>query len=122
MKSALKRHGFAWVTLGLFVFALTGHWWLAWLAYIDEQTMHAAPVLFSEYLVEVGRDTLENWQSEFLQLLWQVAGLAFLFYIGSPQSKEGDERKEEKIDRLLEELHPDGKKIIATLDKKYPRA
>ena len=40
------------------------------------------------------RDTLENWQSEFLQLMWQVGGLAFLLYVGSPQSKEGDERVE----------------------------
>lgn len=27
------------------------------------------------------------WQSEFLQLLWQIGGLAFLLYGGSPQSK-----------------------------------
>lgn len=26
------------------------------------------------------RDTFENWQSEFLQLLWQVAGLAILLH------------------------------------------
>jgi hypothetical protein len=35
------------------------------------------------------RDTLENWQSEFLQLIWQVAGLAILLHVGSPQSKRG---------------------------------
>ena len=40
------------------------------------------------------RDIMENWQSEFLQLIWQVAaaGLSILWYVGSPQSKEGDER------------------------------
>jgi UV DNA damage repair endonuclease len=43
------------------------------------------------------RDNAENWQSEFLQLIWQVAGLAFPLYISSPQSKEGDDRKEEKL-------------------------
>ena len=26
------------------------------------------------YLIHTMRDTLENWQSEFLQLLWQVGG------------------------------------------------
>jgi hypothetical protein len=52
------------------------------------------------------RDTMENWQSEFLQLIWQVAGLAFLLYIGSPQSKEGDDRKEEKLDYIVEKLDP----------------
>jgi hypothetical protein len=31
--------------------------------------------------------TFESWHSEFLQLLWQVCGLAYLLYVGSPQSK-----------------------------------
>jgi hypothetical protein len=53
------------------------------------------------------RDTLENWQSEFLQLLWQVAGLTILLHIGSPQSKEGDERKEAKLDAILQRLDPE---------------
>jgi hypothetical protein len=70
----------------------------------------------------MGRDTFENWQSEFLQLLWQVGGLAYLFYIGSPQSKEGDDRKEEKLDEILCRLDPEGAKaLIAALDQKYPR-
>jgi len=36
-----------------------------------------------------------------MQLIWQVAGLAFLMYVGSPQSKEGDDRKEEKLDFII---------------------
>jgi hypothetical protein len=68
------------------------------------------------------RDTMENWQSEFLQLIWQVGGLAFLYYIGSPQSKEGDNRKEEKLDEIIKLLDPQSAdKIIKALDKKYPR-
>lgn len=42
----------------------------------------------------LARDTLEHRQSEFLQLLWQIGGLALLLYLGSPQSKEGDDRME----------------------------
>jgi hypothetical protein len=68
------------------------------------------------------RDTLENWQSEFLQFIWQVAGLSFLCYVGSPQSKEGDDRKEEKLDAILHALTPEqAEKVIAELDRKYPR-
>jgi hypothetical protein len=44
------------------------------------------------------RDMLENWQSEFLQLPWQFGGLAMFLYVGSPQSEEGDDRKEAQID------------------------
>jgi hypothetical protein len=46
------------------------------------------------------RDMLENWPWEFLQLVWQVGGLAFLLYVGSPQSKE-DNRIEAKVDAIL---------------------
>jgi hypothetical protein len=68
------------------------------------------------------RDTFENWQSEFLQLIWQVAGLAFLIYIGSLQSKAGDERKEAKLDLILKSVNPEkADELINNLDTKYPR-
>jgi hypothetical protein len=67
------------------------------------------------------QQTLENWQSEFLQLLWQVGGLAYFLYLGSPQSREGDERKEAKLDALLRHLGPEGERIVTELDERYPR-
>lgn len=121
-KSIFTKYGFVWVTGALFLFSLLGHWIFAWHAYVQEQQEHNQPVQVSGYLIEVSRDTLENWQSEFLQLIWQVAGLAFLFYLGSPQSKEGDDRKEEKLDAILEKLDPKGaEETIRKLDRKYPR-
>lgn len=69
-----SRYGFLWVTGILFVGSLLGHWTLAWFAYVNEQEAHRMPVSVAEYAVQAGRDTLENWQSEFLQLIWQVAG------------------------------------------------
>ncbi len=116
------RYSYLWVTGFLFVFSLIGHWIFAWYAFVDEQLAHGEPVEFASYAITVMRDTLENWQSEFLQLIWQVAGLAFLFYVGSPQSKEGDDRKEEKLDRIIELLdETGGKKFLKSLDAKYPR-
>jgi hypothetical protein len=121
-RSVLKDYSYVWITLLLFIGSLIGHWTFAWYAFVDEQEAHRQPVEVNQYITEVARDTFENWQSEFLQLIWQVAGLAYLWYLGSPQSKEGDERKEEKIDALLRKLHgKQGDKIIAELDKKYPR-
>jgi hypothetical protein len=65
---------------------------------------------------------MENWQSEFLQLIWQVAGLSVLWYIGSSQSKEADDRLEEKIDLLIQRLDSEkGEQLIRELDRKYPR-
>jgi hypothetical protein len=77
----------------------------------------------SGYVIQVSRDTLEDWQSEFLQLLWQVGGLAILRYVGSPQSKEEDDRMEEKLDAILRKLDPtNADRIIAEPDQKYPDA
>jgi hypothetical protein len=120
-KNIFTKYGYLWITLVLFLGSLIGHWVFAWNAYVHEQEAHQQPVEFSSYFVEVSRDTLENWQSEFLQLMWQVAGLAFLLYVGSPQSKEGDERKEEKLDEILKILDSNkAEEIIKKLETKYP--
>jgi hypothetical protein len=119
--SIWKRYGYAWVTAAFFLLSLAGHWIFGWFAYVEEQREHNQPVEVSGYVVETTRDTLENWQSEFLQLLWQVGGLAVLLYVGSPQSKEEDDRLEEKLDAILRKLDPEGAEgIIAELDRKYP--
>lgn len=117
-----SAYGYAWVTLGFFLISIVGHWIFAWFAYVDEQTAHHMPIEVSGYFVETMRDTLENWQSEFLQLLWQVGGLSILLFVGSPQSKEGSERVEAKIDALLRRVdEKDADRLIAELDRKYSR-
>ena len=117
------KHGYTWITLGFFLVTLTGHWAFAWVAYVDEQHEHDEPVEVRGYLTQTMRDTLENWQSEFLQLIWQVAGLAFLWHVGSPQSKEGDDRKEEKLDFLLEKAYgpAEASRIKQDLEHRYPK-
>src|SRR5688572_13514002 len=119
--SIWKRYGYAWLTAGFFLFSLAGHWLFGWFAYVDEQRAHNQPIEVSSYVTEMARDTLENWQSEFLQLLWQVGGLAFFLFIGSPQSKEEDDRLEEKLDAILRKLDPtNAERVITELDRKYP--
>ena len=121
-KTIWNKYSFVWVTAILFFGSLIGHWSFAWYAYVDELQAHDQPIETKSFVIETMRDTLENWQSEFLQLIWQVAGLAFLLHIGSPQSKEGDDRKEEKLDEILLVLDPkNGENKIRELDKKYPR-
>jgi hypothetical protein len=117
-----NAYGYAWITLGFLAFSMLGHWLLGWFAYTSEQGLHGGPIVVSDYLIEMGRDTLENWQSEFLQLIWQVGGLAMFLYVGSPQSKESDDRKEAKLDAILRQLDPSGgEDTIRRLDVKYQR-
>jgi len=105
-----------------FVFSLFGHWIFAWFAFVDEQRALQQPPQLSEYIIQTSRDTLENWQSEFLQLMWQVGGLATFLYVGSPQSKEGDERKEELLNLILQRVDPENaKQLIRNLEKRYPK-
>jgi hypothetical protein len=117
------KFGYLWVTLILFLVSLVGQWGAGWVEYRQQQEEHNAPVQTKDYVVEMTRGTLENWQSEFLQLIWQVAGLSFLWYVGSPQSKEGDDRKEEKLDAILRMLDPQGaEKLLKRLEAQYPKA
>lgn len=120
IQSVWKRYSFLWLTLGLFLFSLIGHWLFGWLAYVDDQQSHGQPIEVSGYTIEMLRDTFENWQSEFLQLMWQVGGLALFLYIGSPQSKEGSDRVEAKIDAILRKVDPqNAEKEIDQLDRAY---
>jgi hypothetical protein len=120
--SAFKKKAYGWVTLALFVLSLSLHWIFGWAAFKNEQAAHHQAPQVSEYVIEMLRDTMENWQSEFLQLIWQVAGLAYLFYVGSPQSKEGDERMEAKLDHLLKKVDPENyQKIKTDLESAFPK-
>jgi hypothetical protein len=119
--SIVKKYGFAWVTLGFLLVSILGHWVFGWFAYVDEQLALGAPVSGGGYVVEMLRDTFENWQSEFLQLLWQVVGLTILLYVGSPQSKESEDRTEEMLKEILRKVDPKGAdETLAEIDKRFP--
>jgi hypothetical protein len=117
-----KKKGYVWITLLFFLFSLLLHWVFGWQVFKQEQITHGQPIVISDFVNEMLRDTMENWQSEFLQLIWQVAGLAFLLYVGSPQSKEGDERKEEKMDYIIRKLDAANyDKLMKEWEEKYPK-
>jgi hypothetical protein len=120
--SPIRKYGFAWVTLGFLIISLVGHWLFGWFAYVDEQQLHGGSIEVDGYVVELLRQTFENWQSEFLQLLWQVVGLTVLLYVGSPQSKESEDRNEAILEAILKHVDPKGAaKTLADIEKKYPK-
>lgn len=115
----MKKYAYAWLTLGFFLVSFLLHWWFGWHAYIDEAREHGTQPEVEAYLTLMARDTFENWQSEFLQLLWQVVGLAYFLYVGSPSSKENDDRVEAKIDELLRAAGKDNR--IVEIDETFFR-
>ena len=120
--SVFRKYAYAWITLTFFLVSLALHWYFGWQAYVDEAREHGSMPEMNGYLVEMSRDTFENWQSEFLQLLWQVVGLAYFLYLGSPSSKENDDRLEAKVDALIRiNAGEEGDKLIRFLDGEYAR-
>jgi hypothetical protein len=118
----MKRYAYLWITLTFFLVSIVLHWLFGWYAYVDEAMEHGQSPEVSSWFVEMSRDTFENWQSEFLQLIWQVVGLAYFLYVGSPTSKENDDRLEAKIDALLRiNAGTEAEQVIHDLDEHFER-
>ena len=117
----LKRKAYFWVTFILFAVSVAAHWYFGWKDFVSEQMAHQQPIVVGDYVNQMMRETFENWQSEFLQLIWQVVGLSLLWYCGSPQSKEGDDRREKKLDYIIRRLDPEhAESLLAEWEREYP--
>jgi hypothetical protein len=101
MKRILRENGLSIVWLGLFFITfIVGQSVSGYLHYNNEQREHRQPeVGYVEYLTtpHFVEATMENWESEFLQMFLFVALTAFLYQKGSAESKKLDE--EEPVDR-----------------------
>ncbi|HEU4651259.1 MAG TPA: DUF6766 family protein [Croceibacterium sp.] len=118
----LGKYSYAWLTLAFFLVSLVLHWHFGWQAFQEQARAHGQLPQFAEFVTEAARDTFENWQSEFLQLLWQVVGLAYFLYLGSPSSKENDDRLEAKIDELIRlQAGDSGEALIERIDHDFLR-
>ena len=107
-RSIAKKYSCLWITLIFFSDSIIAHW------YYGFQTGNT--------LVENLRDTFENWQSEFLQLIWQDGGLTYLWYLGSPQSKEEEERDQEMLQWIVKKLDPQkSEEFLKKMEEKYPK-
>ncbi|QCU78257.1 hypothetical protein E7744_08780 [Citricoccus sp. SGAir0253] len=98
-----RAYGFGIITGALFLLSWIGQFVFQLIEVRNDAGEHGQPFQWPEFWPQFLASTLENWQSEFLQLMWQAAGLTFLLFWGSSQSKESDERLEAKVDALLRE-------------------
>ncbi len=98
-----RAYSFGLVTGALFLFAWVGQFVFQAITVANDAAEHGTAFSWSEFFPQFLSSTFENWQSEFLQLVWQAAGLALFYFWGSSQSREGEERTEAKLDALLRE-------------------
>ena len=108
LQKTWKHFGLSIALAILFLVSWAGHAVAEWGAYRHEQRDHGEPTEISEYLVEFGQSTLENWQSEFLQLFSFVVLAALLIHRGSAESRDSEDRIESKLDEIVKRLDDAG--------------
>jgi hypothetical protein len=107
MRRVLRDYSLSLVLTALFLLCWGVQTWVGWVEFVSEQQAHAqTAVVFGAdgYIWTWAEATFENWQSEFLQLAAFVVLSAYLLHKGSPQSKEGSERQERKLDDVARKL------------------
>lgn len=92
----------------LFVVSWVAQGITEWASYANDQAAHGLPARLSEFWVEFGQSTLENWQSEFLQLFSFVVLSAVLIHHGSAESKDGTDRIEKTVNDIRTMLEESG--------------
>jgi hypothetical protein len=112
-----KVYSFGLAALALFLLSWGGQFLAQVVTERNEAQQHGESFTWSDFWPQFLSSTFENWQSEFLQLVWQAVGLALLFLWGCSQSKESDERIEARIDRLLEEQGVDPDEITRAVNE-----
>jgi hypothetical protein len=66
----------------------------------NEAESHAESFSWGEFWPHFWQSTLENWQSEFLQLLTFVVLTSYLIFRGSPESKDSDDEMQATLERI----------------------
>jgi hypothetical protein len=103
----LGNYGLTIVLAVLFLSTWVGQFFTELSVFKQEASQHGESFEWSGFWPEFWQSTLENWQSEFLQLLTFVVLTAFLIHRGSAESKDSDEdmqaalaRIEARLDRM----------------------
>lgn len=104
LRGHLKRWGAVHIVLLLFAGSLIGQFFTQLSEFRADQGEHYQPFGWADFMMSFGQATLENWQSEFLQLAIQATLLGALGHVMFKAASRDQERLEAKVDRILVEL------------------
>jgi hypothetical protein len=104
-----KRSVWREFSLGLGLMILFLLTWIAhgiseWQTYTDDQRALGESTQAGDFVSHFAQSTLENWQSEFLQLFAFVSLAALYIHKGSAESKDGEEKLEASLRRIEQHL------------------
>jgi hypothetical protein len=103
-RSIWREFGLGLALMFLFFATWIGQGFAEWQTYTDEQHAHGEPVTAGDFAAQFSQSTLENWQSEFLQLFAFVSLAGLYIHKGSAESKDSDEKLEASLRRIEEAL------------------
>lgn len=103
----VRDHLLSLTLAALFLVTLVGQYYFQYQHEVDEAIQHgqappgaASAEFFNSFLASM----LENWQSEFLQLVSFVVLATYLIHRGSPQSRDGDDEMKADIKAIRQQL------------------
>lgn len=103
-RSVWREFGLGLAFLILFFTTWVAHLISSWQVFTDEALTHGESPKIGDFASEFAQGTLENWQSEFLQLFSFVVMAALFIHKGSAESKDGEEKIEASLRRIEEHL------------------
>ena len=103
-RSVWREFGLGLVLMILFFTTWVGQGIAEWQVFTDEQRSHGESPELGDFVGEFAQSTLENWQSEFLQLFAFVTLAALYIHKGSAESKDSDDKMEASLRRIEEHL------------------
>ncbi len=103
MKRIWQNYNLTIILACLFTVSWILQTWTGWHKFAAEQQAHGEIAQWfgpSGYVWSWAAATMENWQSEFLQLLTFVVLTAYFIHRGSHESKDSDEKQMALLKRL----------------------
>lgn len=103
-RSIWREFGLGLAFLILFFTTWVAHLISSWQVFTDQALTQGETPKIGDFAAEFAKGTLENWQSEFLQLFSFVVMAALFIHKGSAESKDGDEKLEASLRRIEDHL------------------
>lgn len=104
MKKIWKNYSLSVVLFALFFVSWMGQLYFQWAEFVQHQEEHNQTADVSGFMPEFLAATLENWQSEFLQLLSMAVLTSFLIHKGSAESRDSNDEMLAALRRIEKKL------------------
>jgi low affinity Fe/Cu permease len=108
VRAHLHRWGAVWILVVLFIASWAGQFFAQLVEFTNEQAEHGQLFEWAEFWPAFLSSTLENWQSEYLQLACQALLISAFSHVVFRKGNEDADRLEAKVDELLARL-PDSR-------------